>query len=691
MALEHIPEMWVRFSDVLDIGYIRCLIEDMLQLIEAARILITRVIHRERDTLACGRHAATGVMGEKHMAPTPSPPTRDVQLGHLDVSLEHRDGGIIYARSPIPLAPYDRCVTDRLEHWAHIAPDRIFLAERDKQDSKQRSWRSLSYAQTRAKVRALGQALLERRLSAERPIVILSGNSIDHALLALAALYVGIPFAPISPAYALISSDFAKLRHIISLLTPGLVFADNGSLYAKAFAACVADDVEIVVSDAPPPGRAVTDFTTLFSTGISHAVDTAHAAIEPETIAKFLFTSGSTALPKGVINTQRMMCSNQAMIEYFMPFLREEPPVLVDWLPWNHTFGGNHNFGIVLRHGGTLYIDEGKPVPGGIEATVGMLREIAPTVYYNVPKGFETLLPYLYADKALAQNFFSRLRLNFFAGASLPQHVWDALDEVAVATCGERIYMLSGLGATETAPSALFCTKETSRSGGVGLPLPGNELKLVPNGEKLEARVKGPNVTPGYWRQNELTQKAFDEEGFYCLGDALRFADAQSPKLGFFFDGRVTEDFKLATGTWVSVGPLRARFIQAFAPLVKDIVITGHNEEEVGALVFPDLDACRELARDLTAAANAADILADADVRAEFRQRLRDFALHATGSSNRVTRLLLLAEAPSIDAGEITDKGSINQRAVLKERANLVAELYGALSERVIKAERAAV
>ncbi len=567
-----------------------------------------------------------------------------------------------------------------------MAPERTFLAERDKTGH----WRSLSYAQTRAKARALGQALLNRDLSAERPILILSGNSVDHALLALASLYVGIPFAPISPAYSLLSSDFAKVKHIVSLLTPGLVFADNGQSYAKAIASCVADEIELVVSDAPPNGRPVSDFSALVSTRETPAVDAAHAAVGPDTIAKFLFTSGSTALPKGVINTHRMMCSNQAMIEYFMPFLREEPPVLVDWLPWNHTFGGNHNFGIVLRHGGTLYIDEGKPMPGAIEATVRTLRDIAPTVYYTVPKGFETLLPFLYADKALAQNFFSRLKLNFFAGAALPQHVWDALDDVAVATCGERIYMLSGLGATETAPAVFFCTKETCRSGGVGLPVPGNELKLAPNGEKLEARVKGPNVTPGYWRQDELTRKAFDEEGFYCLGDALRFADEKKPHLGFFFDGRITEDFKLATGTWVSVGPLRARFIQAFAPLVKDVVITGHNEEAVGVLIFPDLDACRALTR-LGAGATAAEILAHPVLREEFRRRLTRFAAEATGSSSRVTRARLLEEPPSIDAGEITDKGSINQRAVLGRRAALVQELYGVGSERVIRAETARV
>jgi feruloyl-CoA synthase len=621
------------------------------------------------------------------MALASSPRTRDVRLGDLDVAINRRPDGTIYARAPIALGIYERRVTDRLVSWAKTAPDRIFLAERDNSGF----WRTLTYAQALDGVRSLGQALLTRNLSVERPIAILSGNSINHALLALAALYVGIPVAPISPAYSLISSDYARLKHIIALLTPGLVFADQGHAYAAALAATVGNDVEIVVADTALPGREVTDFSALASTKATADVDEANAGVGPDTIAKFLFTSGSTALPKGVINTHRMMCSNQAMIEYFMPFLREEPPVLVDWLPWNHTFGGNHNFGIVLHHGGTLYIDEGKPVPGAIEATVRTLREIAPTVYYNVPKGFEALLPHLRADKTLAVNFFSRLKLNFFAGAGLSQHVWDALDEIAVTTCGERIYMLSGLGATETSPSALFCTKETCRSGGVGLPLPGNELKLVPNGEKLEARIKGPNVTPGYWRQDDLTGKVFDEEGFYCLGDGLRFADERKPSMGFFFDGRVTEDFKLATGTWVSVGPLRSRLIQAFAPLLKDAVITGHDRETIGALVFPDIDACRDFVR-LHAAATAKEIFAAAALREELHRRLTHFAMQATGSSNRVTCMLLLEELPSIDLSEITDKGSINQRAVLKHRAALVDALYSeAAVEQVIKVETASV
>jgi len=594
---------------------------------------------------------------------------RDIPLGPLDMEFEHRPNGEILARSPIPLPAYETKVTDRLVHWAATAPERVFLAER----AGHGEWRKVTYAQTLTKVRAIAAALVARGLSPDRPVAILSGNGIDHALLGLAAIYAGVPYAPISPAYATVSSDFGKLRHIIDLLTPGLVYAEDGCVYAAAIEATVPHDVEIVVSQNPAAGRAVTEFASLLTGAPSPALEAAHAAITPDTIAKFLFTSGSTANPKGVINTHRMMCSNQAMIGYFLPFLANEPQVMLDWLPWNHTFGGNHNVGIALHNGGTLYIDAGKPTPAGILETVRNLREIAPTIYYNVPKGFESLVPHLQGDKELAKHFFSRLRLNFFAGAGLSQHVWDALDDIAVATCGERILMLSGLGATETAPSAFFTTPETARSGGVGLPLPGNAVKLVPNGEKLECRIKGPHITPGYWRNAEMTSAAFDEEGYYCLGDALRFADVARPKLGFFFDGRVTEDFKLATGTWVSVGPLRARFIQAFAPFVKEVVIAGHNADFVSALVFPDLDACRPLA---AGAGSAAEILAHAAVRKKFAALLAAFAGAATGSSNKVTRLVLLAEPPSIDLGEITDKGSINQRAVLKARADLVAALY---------------
>ncbi|MGB6758295.1 MAG: AMP-binding protein, partial [Xanthobacteraceae bacterium] len=407
------------------------------------------------------------------------------------------------------------------------------------------------------------------------------------------------------------------------------------------------------------------------------------------TIAKVLFTSGSTGQPKGVINTQLMLCANQAMIRGGLAFLADEPPVLVDWLPWNHTFGSNHNFGIVLDNGGSLYIDEGKPLPGAIEATARNLRDVAPTIYFNVPKGFEMLLPYLTAEPALRETFFSRLKVLFYAGAALPQHVLDAYHRLAFETVGERILFISSLGSTETAPAALACSWESERAANIGLPLPGVDLKLVPREGKLEARLKGANITPGYWRAPALNADAFDDEGYYKIGDALKFADPADPAKGLLFDGRLSEDFKLATGTWVSVGPLRAAFIAHFAPLVRDVVFAGADRDDVSALVFPDLDACKKLAAGLATDAPARSLPADARIAAEFARLLDSFVAASTGTSNRVTRMILLAEPPSLDIGEMTDKGSINQRAVLAHRQALVDDLYAAASPRhVIVADR---
>jgi feruloyl-CoA synthase len=422
-------------------------------------------------------------------------------------------------------------------------------------------------------------------------------------------------------------------------------------------------------------GREVTMLADLMATPLHDSLDAIHQAIGPDTIAKFLLTSGSTGNPKAVINTQRMICANQVMIRETMAFLKDEPPVIVDWLPWNHTFGGNHNIGLTLYNGGSMYLDAGKPMPGGIEETVRNLREISPTVYFNVPKGYESLLPYLRDDSALRKRFFHRLQAMFFSGAALSPFVWDSLDELAGRETGFCIPMLTGLGATETAPFFMSATPATSRSGHVGLPVLGNEAKLVPSNGKLEVRARGPNVTPGYWRQPQLTAAAFDEEGFYKFGDAIKPAVADDFSAGFDFDGRIAEDFKLASGTWVSVGPLRARFVAACAPLVRDVVIAGINRDEVSALVVLDLDGCRLINPTLPfddIAATAADPL----IREAFRQRLASFLASSTGSSTRITRALLLDAPLSIDRGEVTDKGSINQRAVLDHRGRLIDALY---------------
>ena len=603
-------------------------------------------------------------------------PLRRIDLGPLAMEIEHRPDGTIRARTPFPLSAYETSVTARLDHWAGAAPQRIFLAERDRKGG----WRRLTFAQAHAGARALGQALLDRGLTAQNPLVILSGNSIAHALLALAALYVGVPYAPISPAYALVSQDFLKLKRIIALLTPGLVFAEDGQRFGPAIAAAVPEDVELLVSNSPPDKRKASDFSGLLATEPKPALDAAHAKVGADTIAKLLFTSGSMAAPKAVITTHRMLCANQLMIAHVLSFLRVEPPVLVDWLPWHHSFGGNHNFGMALHHGGTLHIDQGRPTQTGIAETVRALREISPTIFFNVPKGFEMLLPHLANDRALAQNFFRSLKLNFFAGASLSDRTIAALDEIAERACGERIAMISGFGATETAPSVLFRTDISPTDPShphIGLPLPGNELKLAPTANKYETRVKGPNVTPGYWRDEELTRQAFDEEGFYRLGDALRLADEDRPQQGFVFEGRIGEDFKLSTGTSVSVGPLRARMLAAGMPYIRDVVMAGENHDAIAALIFPDLDACRSLTRDLAATAEPKEILTHPAVREKFRGILTGLAAGAGGASERIVRAALLAEPAAIDAGEITDKGSLNQRAVLERRADVVAALYG--------------
>jgi feruloyl-CoA synthase len=596
---------------------------------------------------------------------------RPVRIAPIDANVRRGSEGAIYLRSTLPLGPYPTRITDKLDDWAEQAPERTFLAERD----PGRGCRRISYAEAARSVRTLAQALLERKLSPERPILILSGNSIDHALLALAAMYVGIPYAPIAPAYSLQARDFTTLRHVFERMRPGLVFAADGALFERALDSILPAGVELVVSASRPASLPATMLSELEAVRVTSAVDAARERVGPDTIAKVLFTSGSTGRPKGVINTQRMLCSNQEMIRTVLQFLGDAPPVLCDWSPWNHTAGGNHNFGLVLYNGGTLYIDEGKPTPALFAATLRNLAEIPCTAHFAVPRLYEMLMPHLRSDAALRETFFRDLKLLFYAAAGLGQRFWDELRELSVQTCGEEILIMTGFGSTETAPFALSTGSAGAFAGMVGLPAPGLDLKLAPAGSKLEARLRGPNITPGYWHDDALTEAAFDEEGYYRLGDAMRFVDPENPAKGLVFDGRLAEDFKLSTGTWVSVGPLRARILAAAAGLAQDVVITGHDRDFAGALVFPNLVLCREVAA-LPAQAAASDVLAHPRVVERFQDALAGLARQNTGSSTFVARALLLEEPPSLDAREITDKGSINQKAVIQHRAALVDELY---------------
>ncbi|MEW6489954.1 MAG: feruloyl-CoA synthase [Thermodesulfobacteriota bacterium] len=587
------------------------------------------------------------------------------------VEVEHRLGGGMRLRSPEPLGAYPACVGAYLEHWARETPEAVFLAER-----QGRAWRRLTYREALGQVRAAAQALLDRRLDPGRPVAILSENSLRHAVLGLACMHVGIPVSPVSPAYSLVSRDYGKLRHVLGLLEPQLLFVEATEPFARALAAAAPAGAEAEVV-AGEPGAGATAFAELLGTAPSAAVDEAYRAVGPDTVAKVLFTSGSTGEPKGVINTQRMLCSNQQAMAQCWPFLEKRPPVMLDWLPWNHTFGGNKVFHLILRNGGALYLDAGKPTPGHIETTAANLRETSPTVYFNVPRGYAALLPYLEEDPALRDSLFRDLDVLFYAGAALPQNLWERLEALSVASVGRTVAMSSGWGSTETGPVVTLVHYPVGRAGVIGLPVPGAELAMVPNGDKLELRVRGPGVTPGYWKRDDLTREAFDREGFYRIGDAGALADPARPEAGIRFDGRVAEDFKLTSGTWVSVGRLRTDVIAACAPFVQDAVVTGHDRDEIGLLLFPDLEACRRACPSLAPGAPVEELLSREEVVAGIRAGLGRLARESGGSASRPARALFLTTPARLDAGEITDKGYVNQRAVLAHRAELVARLHG--------------
>jgi feruloyl-CoA synthase len=585
---------------------------------------------------------------------------------------ERRPDGSIVIASSRGLGTVPASLGALLERWAADAPSRVFLAERDAKGG----WRKINYGEMAQATNAIAQSLLDRGLGPDRPLLILADNGIDHALMALGAMHVGVPVVPVSTPYARMSQDYGKLRYIFDLIKPGMIYVDEADRYAKALETIGATNVEVVASRGSLGQTRLTPFATLTETRSTPAVAAAFAKAGPDTVAKILFTSGSTGMPKGVINTQRMMCANQESAAAAWRFLEARPPVIVDWLPWNHTFGANHNFNMMLRNGGTLYIDEGKPVPALIGKTVANLRDVSPTVYFNVPRGYAVLLDHLEKDEALQRKFFERLDLLFYAAAVLPQTLWDRLERLGVKARGRAVPFFSSWGLTETAPAVTMVHFPMPRPGNIGVPGPGMELKLVPVEDKLEIRVKGPNVTPGYHKAPELTAKAFDEEGWLKTGDAVRFAEEGNPAAGLLFNGRVAENFKLTTGTWVNVGMLRPAVIAAGAPVIEDAVITGHDGDEIGVLIFPSLVGLKALCTDLGADAKLEDMVRHPAVKAALVEGLAQHNAQAQGSSMRIARCLILTEPPSIDANEITDKGYLNQRAVLTKRAALVERLH---------------
>ena len=597
-----------------------------------------------------------------------------------EILVDARSDGSLLLRSAVPLREGPRALGVWLEQWAERDPERSFLVQRDTTGR----WQHLSYGAAMQQVRAVASWLLRNAESRPGPVVVLSDNSLEHAVLMLAGMHIGLPVAAVSTAYSLASRDHAKLGKLIVELAPAVIYVGDAEPYAAALRAIRPLHRASVVAGSHASGE-FRSFSELLASTQAETVQRAFAKLGPDTLAKILFTSGSTGEPKGVLNTQRMLCSNQEAKAQIWPFLESQPPVLLDWLPWNHTFGANHNFNMVLRNGGTLHIDGGRPMPGLFETSLANLREVAPTLYFNVPRGYDMLVSALRADAALREHFFSRLQLLFYAAAALPQTLWEALQDLSRQATGREIPLVSAWGTTETAPLATDCHFQAPRSGNIGVPIPGTELKLVPcggtssetsdQGGAYEIRVRGPNITPGYFQRPEQTAQAFDGEGFYLTGDAVRFADPARPESGLIFCGRISEDFKLSTGTWVHVGGLRLRALECLAAVAQDLVIAGHDRDEVAFLIFPNLASCLALSG-LPPDADLDAVLGHAAVREAVLVGLRRLRALGGGSSMVASRALLLREPPGIDAGEITDKGYINQRAVLNRRAAQVELLF---------------
>ncbi|KCV81303.1 feruloyl-CoA synthase [Actibacterium atlanticum] len=593
------------------------------------------------------------------------------------VARENRADGSILLHSTHPLGPVADKTGDWLHHWSQEAPDRVFLAERSGA-----GWREESYAAALQKVQAIAQSLLARGMGPDTPIIIMSGNGVDHGLLSLAAHYIGVPTVPVAEQYSLIHGAHGRLRHAIELVHPKMAYVVDADQYSEALALDALNGIEVV---ATRTGQAknVTAFEDLLKGDASVDLQAAYADVTPDTVAKILMTSGSTSAPKGVLTTHRMMCVNQTQIADALPFLRARPPRVVDWLPWNHVFGGSHNFNMMLANGGSFYVDDGKPVKGLFDRTVENLSMITGSLVFNVPVGFGMLLNALKADDGLKQRFFEDLDLIFYAGASLPQDIWEGFQNMARDITGKIPLMTSSWGLTETAPATMMQHEPIDRSGVVGVPLNGVVAKLIPDSDmRCEVRVKGPNVMTGYFEDPVKTKDAFDEEGFFITGDAMVFVDPDDVNKGMKFDGRISEDFKLLTGTWVRAAQLRLDMLSCLAPLAADLVITGADRDQIGVMVFPDKTELSREGFDLTDDNGAfrCDLL-----QGEIHRRLVERAREISGSSTRISRAIVLSEPPSMADGEITAKGNLNFRKVLTRRKNLLDRLYDDADAAVIK------
>lgn len=594
--------------------------------------------------------------------------SEDIRLGARDFTIERCPDGDILIGNSEPLEDYPERFTERLEYWAAVDPGRIFIAEREGD-----GWRSLSYGEVLAQVEAVAQGLLDMGLGPEHPLMILSHNSIDHAILALAAMHVGIPYAPVSTGYVTLSSDYQRLAHVVRTIGPGLVFVTDADAFGPALAMTLPKETAIAASFGTVAGREVVPIADLKRTVPTAAVAEAKARVSGDSVGKILFTSGSSALPKGVINTHRMLSSNQRMQGQAWRFVEDSPPIILEWAPWNHTLGSNSVFGLALFYGGTIYLDDGKITPDGIARTAENIALVRPTAFFGVPVVYQLLMPYLKEDARIRDAMFERLQILFYAGANLSDSLWRDLRAAMIAARGRPVLTVSALGATETGPTMTTCSWDAGQPGIVGMPVAGVRLKLTAAGDRLELRVKGPSITPGYWRDAEATAKAFDEDGWYRMGDAVRFVDENAPEKGLAYDGRLSENFKLATGTWVTVAPLREQVISSFAPLIGDAVIVGHSEFEVGALMFPILKRCRTLPG-CGEAGSLEEMLALPAFREEIQGRLDALSAQGNSSTTRITRVVLIPEEPT--GLELTDKQTLSYAAVLRQREADVVGLY---------------